>query len=165
MLVFYPGGVGKIERDYPGMVPVMDENCQDGDVTPVQSAVFIAGIVLSDRFENLRPADRKALRDQLARVDYGPFVEAAMRRRVQMPKGLMPGTCLAALALAMARLALDEREITEDQFKHLASEVIGALDGKSREQRSAERIGNTLIECTGVQPLTVGADHRCPGIA
>jgi hypothetical protein len=38
MLLFYPGGVRQIERDYPNLHNVIDGNCDAGDVLPAFSA-------------------------------------------------------------------------------------------------------------------------------
>jgi hypothetical protein len=43
MPLFYPGGVGLIERDYPGVADAINGYCDAGDVTPGHSAVMIAG--------------------------------------------------------------------------------------------------------------------------
>ncbi|MGN8546117.1 hypothetical protein ACQPTN_15105 [Bradyrhizobium sp. 13971] len=53
-------------------------------------------------------------------------------------------------------MSVRQAEVSEDDFNNLASEVLGALKGKSFEQRSSERIRDTLDETLGVPPLLDG---------
>lgn len=68
MLLFYPGGVKNIPQDYPGITNAINGNCDAGDIPAAYSAVIIAGSILANKFENLEPDDREALRQQLCRL-------------------------------------------------------------------------------------------------
>lgn len=171
MLLFYPGGVRNIEREYPGIANAIDSNCDAGDITPARSAVMIAGFILGNKFENLGQQDRKAIRGQLGQVDFAAFKDG-LRTGIKMPSELMAGTSLVVLALIMAEIAVKDGELTDGQFKSFTSEVIGALDGKNSAQRSSERMRDILDETIGPPPLRAGeddtsnsAERRLGGIA
>jgi hypothetical protein len=157
MLVFYPGGVGNIPREYPGITNAINGNCDASNITPGYSAVMIAGSILANKFENLEPTDRNAIRRQLGQVDLAHFKEV-LRGKGEMPKDIMGGTSLVALAFIMAEIATKDGEVTESQFKNFTSEIIGALDGKSYEERSSERVRDVLDETLGPPPLRDGED-------
>jgi hypothetical protein len=100
---------------------------------------------------------RKALRDQLAHVDFAAFKNALLSG-AKMPDGLMPGTSLAALAFMMAAVALRDGAITDHQFETFTSEVIGALDGKDSGQRASECMRDIVDDTLGPPPLKDGED-------
>jgi len=152
MLLFYPGGVRNIPRDYPGITNAINGNCDAGDITPAHSAVIIAGSILANKYENLEPDDREAMRQQLGHVDFAHFKEV-LRDKAQLPTDMMGGTTLAALAFVMAETDFNKGEITENQFKSFMSEVWGALEGKNSDQRSSERVRDMLDETLGPPPL------------
>jgi hypothetical protein len=157
MLLFYPGGVTNITRNYPGITNAINGNCDAGGVTHAQSAVMVAGSILANEFEHLGPSDRDAIRQQLGQIDFAQFKEA-LRGNGQMPQNMMSGTSLAALALVMAEIDLKSGEITEHQFKSFASEINGALRGKTFDQRSSERTRDIIDEALGPPPLRDGED-------
>jgi hypothetical protein len=157
MLLFYPGGVKNIARNYPGAKNAINDHCDAGDITHARSAVMVAGSILANEFEHLDPSDRDAIRQQLGQMDFAQFKEA-LRGNVQMPPNMMSGTSLAALALVMAEIDLNSGEITEDHFKSFTSEINGALRGKNFDQRSSERLSNILDETLGPPPLRDGGD-------
>jgi len=155
MLLFYPGGVRQIERDYPNLRKAIDGNCDAGDVHPAFSAMIIAGSILADKLLNLESQDRSAILQQISQVDLANFKEA-MVGRAEMPKDLMGGTTLVALAFVMADISRKNGEITDNQLKSFTSEVLGALQGKDADQRSSERIRDILDDTLGSPPLTAG---------
>lgn len=156
MLLFYPGGVRNILRDYPGVTNAINGNCDAGDVTPAYSAVIIAGFVLANKSKIWSPATA-TIRPQLRQVDFAHFKEV-LRGNGVMPKDMMGGTSLVVLALVMAEMALKDAEITENQFKSFTSEVIGALDGKNSDERYSERARDMLDETLGPPPLRDGEE-------
>jgi hypothetical protein len=70
----------------------------------------------------------------------------------------MHGTSLVARAFVMAEMAFKDGEIMEQDFKRFTSEVVGALDGKTSEQRGSERMSEILDETLGPPPLRAGED-------
>lgn len=124
MLLLYPGGVRNLERNYPNLPKAIDGNCDAGDVPAAHSAVIIAGSILANEFGALDDVQRKAVRDQVARVDLAAF-KKALRTGEQLPSELLAGTSLVALAFIVVNASLTDGEITEHQFKSFTSEVIG----------------------------------------
>jgi hypothetical protein len=101
MLLFYPGGVKNLARNYPNMGAAIDGNFDAGGITHARSALLVAGSVLSNELEALNPSDRAAIREQLGKIDFAQFKET-LRGNGQLPQDIMSGTSLAALALVMA---------------------------------------------------------------
>jgi hypothetical protein len=159
MLLFYPGGVRNVARNYPNLPKAIDGNCDAGDIKPGHSAVIIAGSILANEFMAVDPVDREAMRQQLGRVDFAQFKEV-LRGNGQMPKDMAGGTAMAALAFIMAETELNKGGITEDQFKSFMSEVWGALEGKDADQRSSERVRDIIDETLGPPPLRDGDDDN-----
>ncbi len=118
---------------------------------------MIAASVLANMFENLQQDDREAIRQQLAQVDFSHF-KASLRGEDQLSSSIMGGTTLAALAFIMAETDFNQGEITEEQFRSFASEVWGALEGKTAHQRSAERVRDIIDETIGPPLLRDGED-------
>ena len=73
MLLFYPGGVKNLARNYPDMGAAIDGNFDAGGITHARSALLIAGSVLSNELEALDPSDRDAIREQLGKIDLNQF--------------------------------------------------------------------------------------------
>lgn len=157
MLLFYPGGVRRIERDYPNLRNAIDINCDAGDVHPAFSATIVAGSILADKLLNLESRDRLVILQQLSQVDLANFKEV-MAGRAEMPTDLMGATSLVALAFVMAEISRKNGEITDSELKSFTSEVLGALQGKDADQRSSERIRDILDDTIGPPPLTAGED-------
>jgi hypothetical protein len=159
MLLFYPGGIRNVAKNYPGLPDAINGNFDAGDIRPGQSAVICAGSILANEFLALDPDDREDMRRQLRSVDFAEFKEV-LRGKVELPEGMAGGTAMAALALVMAETEFNKGEITEQQFKAFMSEVWGALEGKDAEQRSSERVRDILDETLGPPPLTDGEDDN-----
>jgi len=157
MLLFYPGGVKNLARNYPNLETAIDGNFDDGGISHGRSAVMIAASVIANEFEALNPNDRDAIRRQLATIDLNQF-KHALRGNGQIPQDTMGGTSLAALAIVMADIELNNGEITQDHFNDFVSEIKGALQGKNFSQRSYERTRDTLDEVLGPPPLRDGDD-------
>ena len=66
MLLFYPGGVKNLARNYPNMGAAIDGHVDKGGISQGHSAVMIAASVIANEFEALSPGDRDAIRRQLA---------------------------------------------------------------------------------------------------
>ncbi len=159
MLLFYPGGVKNLARNYPNLGSAIDGNFDAGGISHGRSALLIAGSVLSNEFEHLDPNNRDAIRRQLGKIDFEQFKQT-LRGRGQAPQDIMSGTSLAALALVMAEIEFKNGEVTEDDFKNFASEINGALQGKDFAQRSYERTRDTMDEVLGPPPLRDGEDDK-----
>lgn len=157
MLLFYPGGVKNLARNYPNIANAINGHFDDGGITHARSALLCAGSILTNEFEALDPSDRDAIRQQLGKIDFTKFKET-LRGNVKIPRDMMAGTSLAALALVMAEIDLKNGEITEDNFEDFASEIKGALQGKDFAERSYERTRDTLDEVLGPPPLRDGED-------
>ena len=157
MMLFYPGGVKQMARNYPGLSGGIDGNFDAGDVTLGQSALMMAGFILAHEVEALEPPDREAIRQQLAALDFAQF-KRVLRGELKMPGELMSGTSLIALAMVMAEVELNKGEVTENQFKVFMSEVYGALEGKDSQERSAERMRDVIDETLGPPALRNGND-------
>lgn len=155
MLLFYPGGVRQLHKNYPGLSEAIDGHCVSGGISAARSALLVVGTVLSNEFEHLPAPDRTAIHRQLTALDFAAFQEA-LRGSITPPDELLRVTSLAALALLMAQMSVRQTEVSEDDFNTLASEVFGALEGKSFEQRSSERVRDTLDETLGPPPLLDG---------
>ena len=158
MLLFYPGGVKNLARNYPGIKNAVNGNCDAGDISHARSALIVAGSILSNEFEAMNAADRAAIRRQLDQMDFAKFKDALVRGNGKPPQNILRGTSLAALALVMAEIAMKDKEISEDHFKDFVSEVTGALHDKNFSQRSSERIHHILDETLGPPPLRDGED-------
>src|SRR5258708_11006683 len=152
MLLFYPGGVKNLARNYPNLGSAIDGNFDAGGISHGRSALLIAGSVISNEFEHLDPNDRDAIRRQLGKIDFEQFKQT-LRGKGQAPQDIMGGTSLAALALVMAEIELKNGEVTEDDFKNFASEISGALQGKNFSERSYERTRDTIVEVLGPPQL------------
>ncbi|MGA2056825.1 MAG: hypothetical protein ABSG88_16115 [Bradyrhizobium sp.] len=157
MLLFYPGGVKNLARNYPNLGSAIDGNFDAGGISQGRSALLIAGSIISNEFEHLDPNDRDVIRRQLGKIDFEQF-KRTLRGNGQRPQDIMGGTSLAALALVMAEIELKNGEVSEDDFKNFASEVSGALQGKGFAQRSYERTRDTMDEVLGPPPLRDGED-------
>jgi hypothetical protein len=112
MLLFYPGGVKNLARNYPNLGSAIDGNFDAGGISHGRSALLIAGSVLSNEFEHLEPNDRDVIWQELGKIDFNQF-KLMLRGSVQRPQDLMGGTSLAALALTMAEIELNRGEVTE----------------------------------------------------
>jgi hypothetical protein len=157
MLLFYPGGVKNLARNYPNLGSAIDGNFDAGGISHGRSALLIAGSVLSNEFEHLEPNDRDVIWQELGKIDFNQF-KLMLRGSVQRPQDLMGGTSLAALALTMAEIELNRGEVTEEDFKNFSSEISGALQGKNFGQRSYERTRDAMDEILGPPPLRDGED-------
>lgn len=157
MLLFYPGGVRNVAKNYPGLTNAINGNFDAGDIKPGQSAVICAGSILANEFFALDPDDRGDMRRQLGAVDFAHFKEV-LRGNGELPRGMAGGTAMAALAFVVAESEFGKGEITEQQFKNFMSEVWGALEGKDSDQRSSERVRDIIDETIGPPPLTDGED-------
>jgi hypothetical protein len=155
MLLFYPGGVRQVRKNYPGIPGAIAGHCVSGDINAAHSAILVASSVITNEFEHLPPRDRSVVHQQLKGLDFAKFKEG-LRGNMTPPDGLSRGASLAASALMMADLWLRQQEVAEDDFKNFASEIFGALEGKSFQQRSSERIRDTLDETLGPPPLLDG---------
>src|SRR5437879_3298473 len=109
MLLFYPGGVRQVHKNYPGIPEAIDGHCASGGISAARSALLVAGSVLSNEFEHLAAPDRAAVHRQLTALDFAAF-QQALRGSVTPPDGLLRGTSLAALALLMAQMSVRQKE-------------------------------------------------------
>lgn len=157
MLLFYPGGVKNLARNYPNIANAINGHFDDGGITHARSALLCAGSILTNELEALDPSDRDAIRQQLGKIDFAKFKDA-LRGNVQIPRDIMAGTSLAALALVMAEIDLKKGEIDNDNFDDFVSEINGALQGKDFADRSYERMRDKMDETLGPPPLRDGED-------
>jgi hypothetical protein len=155
MLLFYPGGVRQMHKNYPGLASAIDGHITSGGTSAAQSALLLAGSLLANEFEHLPAQDRGNVHHQLTTLNYEAF-KLALRGSVKPPEGLLLGTSLAALAFFLAQTSVHTKEVSENDFDNFASELFGALEGKSFEERSAARIRDTLDETLGPPPLLDG---------
>jgi hypothetical protein len=157
MLLFYPGGVKNLARNYPNLGAAIDGHFDAGDISQGRSAVMVAASVITNEFEALDPSDRDAIWRQLVGLDLNQF-KHALRGNGQVPKGTSTGTSLAALAIVMADVELKNSEITQGNFDDFISEIRGSLQGKNFAQRSYERTRDAIDEAIGPPPLRDGDD-------
>lgn len=157
MLLFYPGGVKTLARNYPNLANAINDHFDQGDMTHARSALLCASSIITNEFEALDQSDRDAIWQQMGKIDFAKFKEA-LRGNVQIPRDIMAGTSLAGLALVMAEIDLNKGEIDQDNFDDFASEIKGALQGKEFAQRSYERMRDKMDETIGPPPLRDGED-------
>lgn len=156
VLAFYPGGVKQMTRNYPGLPDGIDGNF-DGEISVGESALWNAGTILTNEIEALDPEDREAMRKQISTLDWELF-KRVLRGEFNVQQGITVGTSFVALAMVVAEAQTNRGEVTDKQFKTFMSEVFGALEGKSRQERSSERMHSILDETLGPPPLTAGDD-------
>ena len=82
MLLFYPGGVKNLARNYPNLGAAIDGHFDKGGISQGHSAVMVAASVIANEFEALSPGDRDAIWRQLVALhsDFdrlGPAVRLA----------------------------------------------------------------------------------------
>jgi hypothetical protein len=157
MLLFYPGGVKNLARNYPNLGTAIDDHFVKGGISLGHSAMMIAASVIANEFEALSPGDRDAIRRQLAGLDLNQF-KLTLRGNGQVPQSTLAGTSLAALALVMADIEFNNGEITKDNLDDFVSEIRGSLQGKNFSQRSYERMRDTMDDALGPPPLRDGDD-------
>lgn len=157
MLLFYPGGVRQMHKNYPGLASAIDGHINSGGISAARSALLLAGSLLANEFEHLPAQDRGAVHHQLTTMNFEAFKQA-LRGGLTPPDGLLLGTSLAALAFFLAQTSVQNSEVSESDFNNFASELFGALEGKSFAERSDARIRDTLDETLGPPPLLASED-------
>ena len=84
-----------------------------------------------------------------------------------LPQEIAFGTIMFGTAIMMAKTYLEDKEVDQSAYDMFASEVFGALAGKSSQQRSSERIEADLDELVPLPKLTEGDEGpllpRVPG--
>jgi len=157
VLYLYPRGRDKIVKDYPGVRGAIKSNFADG-TKPQPAALVIAGSILANVIESLSLDQRALISGQVERLDMRQL--RAMMKDVMagksLPKEITFGTIMLGNAIMMARTYVEGKEVEQSDYDMFASEVFGALAGKSSDERSRERIVTTLEEIVPLPKLTEG---------
>ena len=168
ILYLYPRGRDAIVKDYPGVREAIKSNFTEG-TKPQRAALFIAGSMLANVIETLSTDQRALIYGQLQQMDMRQV--RAMLKDVTagkpLPKETAFGTIMLGTAIMMARTLVDDKEAEQSDYDMFASEVFGALAGKSSNERSSERIEATLDKLMPLPKLTEGDEGpllpRVPG--
>jgi hypothetical protein len=142
ILYFYPNGTNRILVDYPGVRDAIKSNRENGN-SAQKAGVYIAASLLANVLESVGPDQLPALRQQVSTLDLEQF-KAMLRAHMAgktpaFPEGMLFGTILVGSAVLVAEGSLRDKEIDDDDYKMFLSEVTGALQGKSSDERSRER--------------------------
>ena len=145
LLYLYPGGRDNIITDYPGIFEVIRVSFAQGN-TPQYAALYMAGSILAKMVEPLTVDERAYISKQLQRIELQMLIEVT-RHVVGGNSGPMKiafGTLIFGNAIVAATSLLDNSEIEQSAFDIFASELSGALAGKTFEQRSFDRISSAI---------------------
>lgn len=149
LLFLYPRGRENLLKDYPGILDSIRMHFREG-TTPQVAALFIAARLLTHWTEHIPTDQRALLREQLLSMDIREIKRItydAIDGKLP-PPGTQLGTILLGHAMVMARHLVDNGEVEQFMYDAFASEVFGALAGKSPEERSSERIERSLAGLT-----------------
>jgi hypothetical protein len=168
VLYLYPRGRDKIVKDHPGVREAIKSNFADG-TKPQRAALLMAGSILANVVETLSPDQRALINGQLQQLDMRQV--RAMLKDVMagkpLPQGIVFGSIMFGTAIMMAKTYLEDKEVDQFDYDNFASEVFGALAGKSFNERSRERIEATLDEIIPLPKLSEGDEGpllpRMPG--
>jgi hypothetical protein len=157
VLYLYPRGRDNIVKDYPGVHDAIKSNFADG-TKPQRAALLMAGSILANVVETLSPDQRALISGQLGQLDMRQV--RAMLKDVmagkKLPEGIVFGTIMLGVAIMMARTYVDDKEAEKSDYDMFASELFGALAGKSSDERSRERISAVFDEIAPPPKLTEG---------
>ncbi|MBK9520513.1 MAG: hypothetical protein IPO13_02635 [Rhodocyclaceae bacterium] len=156
LLMFYPKPFKELKQDYPGIKDVIRGYFKDG-TGPETAAVSIAGFILTDILGKLDVDSRERVRDQLSGLDIPQFRAAVVNSHESLNE-LMTGTRMVGLAFALADSFRQSKAIDQFEFDHFVSEILGTLQGKSKEQRTSERTVGILHEAFGISVILDGDD-------
>jgi len=148
LLILYPGGADALKKDYPGIKSALADHAKQG--TPIHhAAVMIAASVLGDLASKV-PEDAKAsIHEQLRNLDYELFQDYLVQRlrgetSIKLDESITYGTMIFAAAFCIGDQWAEHGKVERDDFRLITSEVVGALRGLSRGERSSGRIMRAL---------------------
>jgi hypothetical protein len=148
LLWFYPAGRDQLQSHYPNIGKVIADNV-GGDYSPDQTAMLIAGSILAHVAENATAEQRAEIWDQWAGYDHAVLRQTVLDlfyNKGSVPAGLLPGTVFYATAMMIAKALLDDGKVEERNYENFRSEVLGALSGKSPDERQRERVAGLFEE-------------------
>lgn len=162
IMYLYPRGVKQIPIDYPALKSTI-QNYRKNEHSATKAGVFIAGILIANLYETLRQQEREVIREQISHFDFASFKDV-MARRIRGEDEPIPdvahGTLMGAMALIMVERLHMDGAIEKDIYDTFISEILGALHGKSSDERASERLGRFTDELFDVPIICAGENDR-----
>jgi hypothetical protein len=143
LLRLYPLGVGKIVKVYPGILSAIDSHFAE-QMPPPRSALFVAASVLTNDLKALTTEQCLLIRNQLPTMPMAQLTAVMAGESPKFPEEIAFGTIMYGVAILTARSCVDSGKIKQGDYNLFWSEIFGALEGKTADQRSSERIAVLL---------------------
>jgi hypothetical protein len=145
LLRLYPLGLDNIVKCYPGILSAIDSNFAE-QIPPPRSALFVAASVLTNDLKALTVEQCLLIRNQLPTMPMAQLAAVMAGEIPKFPEEIAFGTIMYGVAILTARMFVDSGKIEHGDYTLFWSEIFGALEGKTGDQRSAERISAVLDE-------------------
>jgi hypothetical protein len=143
LLRLYPLGLDNIVKSYPGILSAIDSNFAE-QMPPPCSALFVAASVLTNDLKALTAEQRLLIRNQLPTMPMAQLRAVMAGESPKFPEEITFGVIMYGVSILTARMLVDSGKIEQADYNLFWSEIFGALEGKTADQRSSERISGLL---------------------
>ena len=145
-LSLYSSRHGKILKNYPG-IPDAIGHCFERGTTPDHAALQIAGDILCNMAEKMAAKDRAPIADQILQLEMpkiDTLVNDVMANK-PIPDGITFNTVMYAQPIFWAWVMATTGDLGQSDLINLTSEIIGALRGKSSDERLQEQFQTGIV--------------------
>jgi hypothetical protein len=128
LLLAWPRG-RQFARDFPGLRATIRGHFEAG-LSPQSSATRLAAGIIAGTLRQLGEPDRRAVLDEIGRLDREALASMASRRvagGVDKPDPVAFATDLVAIAIFMARRMAEEGTLQRSDYVHVLREIEGAI--------------------------------------